>query len=64
MATFTVQRQIMAWETQKVEADSFEEAIEKADDSFYGYYAMTETFEPTGDYWVRNEDTEEDRTDF
>lgn len=64
MAQFTVQRKITAWESQTIEADSFEDAIEKAEDRYHAYYTITETFEPTGDYWVRDNDTLEDRTDF
>jgi biopolymer transport protein ExbB/TolQ len=63
MATYTVQRKFTQWETVKVEADSFEDAIELANDSDY-WSAIEETYDYTDDYWVRNDETLEDRTDF
>lgn len=64
MAIYTVQRELKVWETQKIEADSFEDAKEKADEELHAYQLIDKTYETTGDYWIRNEETEEDRTDF
>ena len=59
MAKFEVQRKIIAWESQIVEADSFDDAVEKADEDYHAYYAQTDSFEPTGNYFVTNLETDE-----
>ena len=59
MAKYEVQRKIIAWESQIVEADSFDDAVEKADEDFHAYHELTETFEPTGNYFVTNLETDE-----
>ena len=64
MPKFTVQREYTQWETQVVEADTHEQAREIADNNPHAYQMLDETFELTGDYWIRNNDTLEDRTDF
>lgn len=64
MPKFTVQRGYTQWETQTVEADTHEEAQMVADLNQHAYRLLDETFELTGDYWIRNNDTLEDRTDF
>jgi hypothetical protein len=53
---YLVQRKVIAWEQVSVEATSFDEAIELAEDSedwdeVYGQSMATD------DYWVKNEDT-------
>ena len=66
MAKFTIARQATAWEETTIEADTFEDAIDKAEsDAFIGDLSWAldhDTWEHTGSYWGRNEDTEEDFT--
>lgn len=66
MAKFTIARQATAWEETTIEADTFEDAIDKAEsDAFIGELCWSldhDTWEHTGSYWGRNEDTEEDFT--
>lgn len=64
MPKFTVQREYTQWETQVVEADTHEEAQMVADLNPHAYRLLDETFDLTGEYWIRNNDTLEDRTDF
>lgn len=64
MPKFTVQREYTQWETQVVEADTHEQAREVADSNPHAYRLLDETFDLTGQYWIRNNDTLEDRTDF
>jgi hypothetical protein len=72
MAKFTIERQATAWEETTIEADSFEDAIEKLelaqeagiDESvWYGSWSLDwDTWEPNGSYFGRNEDTGEEFT--
>jgi len=72
MAKFTIARQATAWEETTIEADSFEDAIDKLEraqfgvldeSEWYGSWSLDwDTWEPNGSYWGRNEDTEEDFT--
>lgn len=67
MAKFTIRREAKAWEYTTIEADSFEDAIdiiERADLTEFDQYWQLDhdTWETTGSYWGRNEDTEEDFT--
>lgn len=72
MAKFTIARQATAWEETTIEAESFEDAIDKLESAqfgtldegvWYGSWSLDwDTWEPNGSYWGRNEDTEEDFT--
>jgi hypothetical protein len=72
MAKFTIARQATAWEETTIEADSFEDAIDKLQRAEFGVIGKDEwdgswaldhdSWEPNGSYWGRNEDTEEDFT--
>lgn len=65
MAKFTIQRQATAWEETTIEADTFEDAMEIAENDYRGDLSWAlhhDTWELTGSYWGRNEDTEEDFT--
>lgn len=55
---YIVQRKVIAWEQVRVEATSFDEAIELAEDSD-GWDEVYDASEATEDYWVKNEDTDE-----
>lgn len=60
MAMWEIQRQITGWESIKVEAETFEDAITEAEENWQGFYILTETFEPTGTHWGMNLETEEE----
>lgn len=62
MATFTVHRKAVIWEAQTVEAETYEDAIEATYDSKFDWAEVDDTYEATDSFWIRNEDTEEDRT--
>lgn len=67
MAKFTISREALAWEETTIEADSFEDAIELLENEHIHNYDISwsldhDSWEPTGSYWGRNEDTEEDFT--
>jgi hypothetical protein len=55
---YTVQRKVIAWEFVSVEATSFDEAVELAEDSD-GWDEVYDQSEATDTYWVKNEDTDE-----
>lgn len=55
---YLVQRKVIAWEQVRVEATSFDEAIELAEES-EGWDEVYDQSEATEDYWVKNEDTDE-----
>lgn len=57
---YLVQRKVIAWEQVSVEATSFDEAIELAEDSD-GWDEVYDQSEATEDYWVKNLDTDEAR---
>ncbi len=57
---YTVQRKVISWEQVSVEATSFEDAIEQAEDSD-DWDEVYDQSEATEDYWVKNEDTDEAR---
>jgi hypothetical protein len=53
---YTVQRKVISWEQVSVEATSFDEAVELAEDS-EGWDEVYDQSEATEDYWVKNQDT-------
>lgn len=55
---YTVQRKVITWEQVRVEAKSFDEAVELAEDSD-GWDEVYDASEATDTYWVKNEDTNE-----
>lgn len=64
MATYKIGRPFSGYEYTTVEADSFEDAIDVADNTYtllWHFDAETHTLED-GDIWVRNTETLEDRT--
>lgn len=64
MAQYKIGRPFVGYEYTTVEADSFEDAIDVADNTytlFWEYDPETHTLED-GDIWIRNLDTLEDRT--
>lgn len=60
---FVVQRKVIAWEEQTVEASSFDEAkaIAQSEENIYNWDYKSDTSEITDDYWVMNEYTGEER---
>lgn len=60
MERYEVQRKVIAWEKTYVEANSFEEAVEKAQQS-YDWDLISDDYERTDQYWVENQETEEQR---
>jgi len=65
MAKFTISRKATAWENTTVEAESFEEAVRKVGDDYSGDTSWDfdyDSWEPTGDYFGTNEDTQEEFT--
>lgn len=64
MAQYKIGRPFSGYEYTTVEAESFEQAIDVADNNytlFWEYDPETHTLED-GDIWVRNLETLEDRT--
>jgi len=57
---YKVQRKVITWEQVRVEATSFDEAIELAEDSD-GWDEAYDSSQATDTYWVMNEDTNETR---
>jgi hypothetical protein len=57
---YIVQRKVIAWEQVSVEATSFDEAIELAEDS-EDWDEVYDQSEATEDYWVKNQDTNQAR---
>jgi hypothetical protein len=55
---YIVQRKVIAWEQVSVEATSFDEAIELAEESD-GWDEVYDQSEATEDYYVKNLDTNE-----
>lgn len=58
---YKVQRKFIGWEETTVEAKSFEEAVQIAEDKD-SWYDARGGFEATEDYWVEDTETEETRT--
>lgn len=58
---YKVQRKFIGWEETTVEAKSFDEAVQIAEDKDSWYDAM-DSYLATEDYWVKNEDTNEIKT--
>jgi hypothetical protein len=58
LPTFRIQREYTNWEEITVEAESQEEALEKAedDDSLWDYAIDASTYNYTGETWVGDED--------
>lgn len=54
---YLVQRKVIAWEYVNVEATSFDEAVELAEDSDR-WDEVYDQSEATDTYWVKNEDTD------
>lgn len=57
---YEVQRKFIGWETCTVEATSYDEAVELAEQQD-GWYDATDSYLATEDYWVNNRDTKEAR---
>jgi len=59
---FAVQRKVVAWEEQLVEAKSFDEAkrIACSDENIYNW-ELKDDSEPTNDFWIMNEYTGEEK---
>lgn len=55
---YEVQRKVITWERVRVEATSFDEALELALESD-GWDEIYDQSEATDDYWVNNLDTED-----
>lgn len=58
---YKVQRKVITWEEVVVEATSFDEAVELAEESD-GWDEVYDASEATEDYWVKNLDTNDVRT--
>jgi hypothetical protein len=58
MPWYKVQREYTTWEETTIEADSKEEALEKAetDDAYWEYATDVNSYNYTGEYWVGEED--------
>jgi hypothetical protein len=55
---YLVQRKVITWEQVRVDAKSFDDAVELAEDSD-GWDEVYDASEATDTYWVKNEDTNE-----
>jgi hypothetical protein len=53
---YIVQRKVITWEHVAIEATSFDEAVELAEDSD-GWDEVYDASEATDTYWVKNTDT-------
>lgn len=60
MATYEVQRKVSYWEQIEIEAESFEEAKNKAEDEDHYWSEINDTADVSGDYWIINRDTDEE----
>jgi hypothetical protein len=58
MPEFKIQREYTNWEEIRVEADTAEEALEKAEDdeTLWNYSIDASTYNYTGETWVGEED--------
>lgn len=55
---YEVQRKYIGWETCTVEASSFDEAVELAEEQD-SWYDAPDSYLSTEDYWVNNRDEKE-----
>ncbi len=62
MATWSVEQRVEVWYTTTVEAETPEQAIRIADDSGDWYIQDNNFQEWTDNYWLENNDTEEQYT--
>jgi len=57
MKTYRIQKEYTNWEEIKIEANSKEEALEKAEEDWEEHYPITvDSFNYTGEYWIEEEE--------
>lgn len=59
MATWKVQQKIEMWKETTIEAETYEEAIEKAWDYGREWEILTMDWEDTEEFWLENQETAE-----
>lgn len=59
---YKVQRKVIAWEETYIEAESFQEAVDKAYDLSSYEWEMLNESEATDDYWIEDTESGESRT--
>lgn len=57
MATWKVQQKIEMWKEATIEADTYEEAIEKSWDGYREWEILTDNWEDTEEFWLENQET-------
>lgn len=58
---YTIQQKAEVWAETNIEAETLEEALEKASEEMEqgGYFEVTHTWEFTGNYWATDEEGNE-----
>lgn len=61
METFTIQQKATVWAETFIEAETLQEALDKASEEMEAgeYFEVSHTWEFTGDYWATNENGDE-----
>jgi hypothetical protein len=59
MATWKVQQKVEMWKEAEIEADTYEEAIEKSWDSSVWWEVLDSCYEDQDEFWLENQDTGE-----
>lgn len=57
MATWKVQQKIEMWKEAIIEADTYEEAIEKSWDGYRSWEILTDNWEDQDEFWLENQET-------
>lgn len=57
MATWKVQQKIEMWKETTIEADTYEEAINKSWDSSVWWEVLDSNYEDLDEFWLENQDT-------
>lgn len=57
MATWKVQQKIEMWKEAEIEADTYEEAIEKSWNESIWWTILDSNYEDTDEFWLENQET-------
>lgn len=57
MATWKVQQKIEMWKETTIEADTYEEAINKSWDSSVWWEVLDSNYEDLDEFWLENQET-------
>lgn len=59
MATWKVQQKVEAWKETTIEAETYEEAIEKSWEYGQDWELLTNDYEDQDEFWLENQETGE-----